>query len=53
MTRPTTLHLRDKNGDLHECLGEGFDTKHNVLLLVYPVKALTGTSILTPGDSLL
>lgn len=53
MTRPTTLHYQDKNGDVHECLGEGFDTKHNILLLVYPVKALSGTSILMPGDSLL
>ena len=49
MTKPTRLVYRDKNGDEHECLGEAFDTTHNVLLLVYPVKALTATSIIVPA----
>ena len=38
MTRPTQLLYSDRNGDTHECLGEAFDTTHNVLLLIYPVK---------------
>ncbi len=46
MTRPTPLVYRDINGLDHECLGEAFDTKHNVLLLIYPIKALTSTTIL-------
>ncbi len=50
MTRPTVLIYRDKNGDQHECLGEAFDTTHNILLLIYPVKALTGTSIVVPSQ---
>lgn len=46
MTSPTPLVFRDKNGIDHDCLGEAFDTKHNVLLLIYPIKALTSTTIL-------
>lgn len=48
MTKPTLLVFRDKNGIDHECIGEAFDTTYNVLLLIYPVKALTSTSIAVP-----
>jgi len=48
MTRATPLRFCDKNGVEHECLGEAFDTTYNVLLLIYPTKALTATSILMP-----
>lgn len=48
MTRPTQLVYNDHNGDTHECLGEAFDTTHNVLLLIYPTKALTGPIIAVP-----
>lgn len=48
MTRPTRLIYSDKNGTQHECLGEAFDTTRNVLLLIYPVAALTSTSIFVP-----
>lgn len=40
MTRPTPVRMYDKNGQLHECLAEAFDTTHNVLVLLYPVKEL-------------
>jgi hypothetical protein len=50
MTAPTTLCFRDKNGDLHECLGEAFKTKYNVFLLIYPIKSLTATSIIVPAS---
>jgi Zn-dependent peptidase ImmA (M78 family) len=50
MTRPTTLHYRDKNGITHECLGEAFKTPYNVFLLIYPVRALTATSIFVPAS---
>lgn len=50
MTKPTQLVYRDKNGVVHDCLGEAFDTTYNVLLLIYPVKALTATSIIVPGE---
>lgn len=49
MTRPTPLRFRDKNGVEHDCLGEAFDTTHNVLLLIYPVTALTSASIFVPA----
>jgi hypothetical protein len=48
MTKPTQLVYSDRNGDRHECLGEAFDTTHNVLLLIYPIKALTGPIIAVP-----
>ena len=33
--------MRDRNVDRHECLAEAFNTTYNVLILLYPVKALT------------
>lgn len=44
MTRPSPLLYKDRNGTVHECLGEAFDTTFNVLLLIYPVKALAAKS---------
>jgi hypothetical protein len=50
MTRPTTLSMTDRNGTAHECVAEAFDTTHNVIILLYPVKALgKPTIILPPG----
>lgn len=45
MTRPTTVSITDRNGQAHECIAEAFNTTFNILLLVYPVKALTSTTI--------
>jgi hypothetical protein len=50
MTRPTEMRFRDKNGIVHECLGEAFKTTFNVFLLIYPVKALTSTTIIVPSS---
>lgn len=41
MTKPITVSITDRNGQAHECLAEAFDTTFNVLILVYPIKALT------------
>lgn len=49
MTKPTSLVYCDRNGDKHECLGEAFNTTYNVILLIYPTKALTGPLIVVPG----
>lgn len=49
MTRPMTLSLTDRNGDDHECVAEAFDTTWNVLILLYPVRALTSTMIVLPS----
>jgi hypothetical protein len=40
MTRPTTVSITDRNGQARECMAEAFDTTFNVLILVYPIKAL-------------
>jgi len=51
MTRPTTLAITDKNGIAHECIAEAFDTTYNVIILLYPVAALTRTTIIMPPVS--
>jgi hypothetical protein len=38
----------DLNGVTHECVAEAFDTKFNVIILLFPVKALTAVTILVP-----
>jgi len=49
MTRPQPLMLTDLNGQVHECLAEAFDTSYNILILLYPVSALTAKRILMPA----
>lgn len=49
MTRPLLLSLQDRNGVRHECVAEAFDTTYNVLMLVYPTRALTATTIVMPA----
>lgn len=41
MTKATSVSMTDLNGQAHECLAEAFDTTFNVLILVYPKKALS------------
>jgi Zn-dependent peptidase ImmA (M78 family) len=48
MTRPRSLPIYDLNGTEHECIAEAFDTTFNVLILVYPVRALTASTIIMP-----
>jgi hypothetical protein len=38
--------IRDRNGDRHECRAEAFDATYNVLILLYPVKALTASTVI-------
>lgn len=45
MVRPVSLSITDKNGEAHECVAEAFDTTYNVLILLYPEKALTSKTI--------
>ncbi|MDF0523315.1 ImmA/IrrE family metallo-endopeptidase [Bradyrhizobium yuanmingense] len=49
MTKPTTVSMTDLNGQAHECIAEAFSTTFNVLILVYPKKALTTTTVFLPG----
>ena len=49
MTRARSLPIYDLAGTEHECLAEAFDTTFNVLILVYPVRALTATTVIMPA----
>ena len=49
MKGPTPSLIKDRNGDPHECLLEAFDTTYNVLILIYPVKFLTATTVIMPS----
>lgn len=49
MTRPCTLAIIDLDGTAHECVAEAFDTTRNVLILLYPVHALTTSTIVLPS----
>jgi hypothetical protein len=46
MTKPITISLTDRNGQAHECIAEAFDTTFNILILVYPMKALTAKTFI-------
>ena len=51
MTRAVPLSIADRNGQRHECLAEAFDTTYNILILLYPVTALTTTTVLMPASA--
>lgn len=51
MTRPVPLGISDLNGQRHECLAEAFDTTYNILILLYPITALTATTVLIPPSA--
>lgn len=48
MTRPMSIPMTDLNGVRHDCVAEAFDTTYNILILVYPVKALSSARIIVP-----
>jgi hypothetical protein len=50
MTRPTTLSMTDRNGVDHECVAEAFKTPRNVFILLYPIRALTRSTIVLPAN---
>jgi Zn-dependent peptidase ImmA (M78 family) len=49
MTRPREVTVVDLNGVTHECVAEAFDTTFNVIILLFPVKALTAVTIIVPS----
>ena len=51
MTRPVPLTISDLNGQRHECLAEALDTTYNVLILLYPVRDLTATTVVVPPSA--
>jgi hypothetical protein len=50
MSGPTLVIVADRAGVIHECVGEAFDTTHNIIVLLYPVKALTKSTIVLPPN---
>lgn len=50
MSRPTAFSHADRNGAPHECVAEAFDTTHNIVILLYPVQALTRSTIIMPAN---
>ena len=48
MTKPVLLPIADINGEQHECLAEAFDTTYNILILLYPIRALTAKRVVMP-----
>ena len=51
MTRGVAVRITDVNGVYHECMAEAFDTTYNVLVLVYPRRALTAKTVVVPFGS--
>jgi hypothetical protein len=49
MTVPKELILFDRNGQKHLCLAEGFNTKHQVFVLIRDTGAFTTTGIVVPS----
>jgi hypothetical protein len=49
MRRPVSLRMTDLNGERHECVAEAFDTKWNILVLLYPISSLTASTVVFPG----
>lgn len=41
-----SISLRDKNGDLHECIAESFSSGHQIFILIHAVKTLNKTRFL-------
>ena len=50
MTGPRSIRIKDRNGDMHECVMEAFDTTFNVVILLYPVKSLTATTLIVTAS---
>jgi hypothetical protein len=48
MTSARSIPIVDLDGSMHECVAEAFDTNWNVLILLYPISALTATTIILP-----
>lgn len=46
MSRPQLIVLEDANGQHHECIAEGFDSKHQVFVLVCSQSTLTKSTVL-------
>jgi Zn-dependent peptidase ImmA (M78 family) len=51
MVSPRGIELVDRNGDRRECIGEAFNTKHQILILLRDEQPLNTTTIVLPGSA--
>ncbi len=51
MVFPRRLGLVDRNGDKRECIGESFDTGHQILILLRDKGPPNATTIVVPGTA--
>lgn len=51
MKGPHSFPIVDLNGTKHECIAESFKTPYNIFILLYPVRALTASTIIMPVGS--
>jgi len=51
MVYPRELVLKDRNSEDRECIGESFDTTHQILVLIRDVGPVNRKSIIMPGSS--
>jgi hypothetical protein len=49
MTGRREVTMIDLNGIEHECIAEAFDTTFNIIILVFPAKALTAVTVIMPA----
>lgn len=49
MSRPMSVSIKDRNGEMQECIMEAFDTTFNVVVLVYPIDSLAKTIFILPN----
>jgi hypothetical protein len=49
MSAPRSMPLRDRNGVLHDCIAEAFDSKHQVFVLIHAAATLTKRSVVMPS----
>lgn len=52
MVYPRGFELIDRNGDRRECIGEAFNTKHQILILLRDNQPLNATPIALPGTAI-
>jgi hypothetical protein len=48
MSSPREIALRDRNGQLHECIAEAFTQRHQIFILIHAVRTLTKKTIILP-----
>jgi hypothetical protein len=50
MKKQRSVPMIDLDGVRHDCIAEAFDTTYNILILVWPVKALTASTVILPAN---